>query len=108
MKTDNYTFAGGVVSRHQAADDLHPDLQGQDDEKLSNTILRILHRSAEQGFALPVYDLPQITGFTLSECFGGVRKLEFERLARIEDDPTDPFGARLILLDDGTAEASRR
>jgi len=107
MKTDNYTFAGGVDSRHQTADDLHPDHQDQDGE-LSNSILRVLHRSAEQGFALPVYDLPQITGFTLTECFGGVRKLEFERLARIEDDPTDPFGAKLILLDDDAGGASRR
>ena len=51
------------------------------------------------GEELAIYDLPQLTGLPLAECFVAVRTLEFEKMARLEDDPADPFGAKLKLLE---------
>lgn len=104
MNTDKgYASLRAVDARHQAEDDLRPVHEVLDGQELSCSILLALRRNTEVGLTLPVYDLPRITGFTLAECFGGVRLLEFAKLVRIEDDPADPFGARLILLDDGSS-----
>ena len=102
MKTDKgHASWRAVDARHRSADDIRPAHEVLEGDELSCSILLALRRSAKEGFALPVYDLPQITGFTLAECYSGVRMLEFARLAKIEDDPADPFGAKLVLLDEG-------
>lgn len=54
-----------------------------------------------------VYDLPKVTGLNLADSFTLARALEFDRMVRIDDDPTDPFGARMTLLDEGIKYLNR-
>ncbi len=73
-----------------------------DDPRLS--VLAVLASITESGSELAVYDLPQATGLGLPEAFACVRQLEIDRMVRVEDNPTDAFGAKLTLLEAG-AEA---
>lgn len=70
------------------------------------SVLQALEESELRGRELAVYDLPQLTGLPLADCFVAIRTLEFEKLAQLQDDPADPFGAKLRLIEDGRKRLS--
>ncbi len=58
-------------------------------------VLAAVGAADNSGMALTLWDLPKATGLPLHESFAAARTLEFGRLLKIDDSPSDPFGAKL-------------
>ncbi len=73
------------------------ELIGKVGDKVCERVLVEVCRANNQGKQVTIWDLPQVTGLPLHETFAAVRTLEFGRLLKIGDNPSDPFGATLTL-----------
>ena len=71
-------------------------------------VLLILCRRDAEGLATTIWDIHRETGLALHEAFAGLRTLEFGKVVDIRDDPSDPFGATVILRRSGLEQLHNR
>lgn len=74
-------------------------ISNQLDKVTCDKVLKEIARANELGVTITIWDLPQGTGLALHDAFATVRSLEYARMVRIGDNPSDPFGATLHLED---------
>lgn len=72
------------------------------------TVLRNICTREQAGKHTTVWDLQKVTGLPLHEAFAALRTLEFGRLVRIADNPSDPFGALVSLRSEGIERLAQR
>lgn len=71
-------------------------------------VLLTLCRRALEEEETTVWDIHRLTGLALHEAFAALRTLEYGRIVRIDDNPSDPFGATIHLRDGGLDSLRRR
>lgn len=72
------------------------------DEACREILLALCHRQVS-GEATTIWDIHRLTGLPLHEAFATLRALEYGKVVDILDNPTDPFGATIVLRGDGLA-----
>lgn len=75
-------------------------LAGKIGSDACDTIMLAVCRADQDGSQLTIAELADSTGLPLHEAFAALRTLEFGKIIHIQDDPADPFGARLSLRSD--------
>lgn len=77
------------------------------DEACQGVVLTLCRRQRENE-ATTVWDIHRTTGLALHDAFAALRSLEYDKIVRIDDDPSDPFGAVIRLCDGGLESLRRR
>ena len=73
------------------------ELAGKVGDAVCDRVLVEVCKANRRAVKVTIWDLPRVTGLPLHEIFAAVRTLEFGRLLKIGDNPSDPFGATLTL-----------
>ena len=71
-------------------------------------IVTMLCTRTEHGLESTVSDIQDQTGIAMFDVFSALRKLEHETIIDMVDDPSDPFGAKVSLRQDGVELLKQR
>ncbi|NNC52022.1 MAG: hypothetical protein HKO08_03155 [Erythrobacter sp.] len=71
-------------------------------------VLESICNRSQSGLETTVWELHQATGLPLHEAFAALRTLEYGKVIAINDNPSDPFGAKIQLLLEGLSAVTRR